>query len=65
MPYNVHFEARSSVRTVKAEEIKFGNQYLQCKADTQNNDSATVAYIPFDSVLYIAHDSAAVSTQSD
>ena len=65
MPYTVHFDANGSTKSVTVDEIKPGNQYLQCKADTANNDAATVAYIPFDAVLYIVHDGITVSTSSN
>lgn len=64
MAYKVAFDVNGTVYNIQCQQTKVGNQYLQCFADTQNNDSAKVAFIPFDAVEYIVHESTTVSTES-
>lgn len=61
--YKVHFDVNGTEHSIGCESVKVGNMFLQCMADTQNNDSAKVAYIPFDAVLYINHTGITVSTE--
>lgn len=64
MAYKVAFDVNGTVYNITCQQTKVGNQYLQCFADTQNNDSAKVAFIPFDAVEYIVHESTTVATES-
>lgn len=63
--YNVAFDVNGSVKSLQCQSVKVGNRYLQCTDETKQSDQATVAYIPFDAVEYITHDSVTVSVEFD
>lgn len=62
--YKIAFDVNGSVYTVKAESVKVGNMFLQCFAETAQNNTAKVAYVPFDAVEYIVHESVTVSSDA-
>lgn len=62
--YTVAFEVNGSVREITCTSTKVGNRYLQCFGNV-NGDSEKVAFIPFDSVAYIVHDSISLGTAAD
>jgi|GEM_PF-2060017 len=64
MEYKVAFDVNGTVHNITCEQTKVGNQYLQCFAETRENDDAKVAFIPFDAVEYIVHEGTTVSTES-
>lgn len=59
--YDIHFTVNGSGRSLTCQSVKVGNMFLQCFADTANNDSEKVAFIPFDAIEYIVHTETAVS----
>lgn len=59
--YDVHFDVNGTVHSLECQSTKVGNRFLQCFGNVRG-DSEKIAFIPFDSIEYIAHMDATINT---